>query len=503
MILFNICSLHWLIPWILLPLLGLLVGYLLWSKWKSKYYELENELRSWKSKYANLETDLSDCSAKRAALESEVTLVRGQLKEAKSSTGKSGSSSAAKKEYKYAADLGAGRDSGATTGIADGGDAGSSTTGEIDSVTSGDTDGNEARYAGTGLGSADLDEKENDYLSSHYYEGHPVNDRKNNVAFFKHTDGQYYFVMYNPDGSIKLRSEGFKTAKQRDQELSGVLRFHDDPSKYNRKEIGKYYMDILYDDKGVEVGRSGLQKKGDGKAGTGAGAGASGSTTTQGLAGGMSSAGGASTGAGASGGSSRGNIYAALKSDNLQVVEGIGPKMDSVLKKHGIHTWKELGESTPESLRAILDKENASRYRIIDPTTWPHQARLANQGDWDRLIQDQKQLDTGKVGVSGETDSKVEKLLVKMGVLKKWKQDDLKAVEGIGPKIEQLLHNAGIKTWKALSETPTSKIQEVLDNAGSRYKLADPGTWPKQAGMAASGKWDELQEYQDFLQGGK
>jgi len=90
-----------------------------------------------------------------------------------------------------------------------------------------------------------------------------------------------------------------------------------------------------------------------------------------------------------------------------------------------------------------------------------------------------------------------------MGVLKKWKKDDLKAIEGIGPKIEGLLQTAGIKTWKTLSETSVDKIQGILDQAGSRYKLADPGSWPKQAEMAAAGKWDDLKEYQDFLVGGK
>lgn len=198
------------------------------------------------------------------------------------------------------------------------------------------------------------------------------------------------------------------------------------------------------------------------------------------------------------------NIYAVLKPDNLQVVEGIGPKMNEVLNKHGIPTWKELSESTPESLRATLDKENPKRYRIIDPATWPAQAKLAHEGKWEELIKVQKQLDTGRTSTGdGETDSKVEKLLIKLGAIKKWKQDDLKAVEGIGPKIEGLLKDAGIDTWRKLSQTNVSKIQEVLDAAGPRYKLADPGTWPKQAEMAADGRWDDLDEYQDFLQGGK
>ena len=204
-----------------------------------------------------------------------------------------------------------------------------------------------------------------------------------------------------------------------------------------------------------------------------------------------------------SGGGSK-NMYAALKPDNLQVVEGIGPKMNEVLKKHGVHTWAELGSSNFTALRGILDKENPTRYRIIDPKTWPAQAKLAHDGEWDQLIAMQKQLDSGRSGGSDhETDSKVEKMLIKLGALKRWKQDDLKAVEGIGPKIEGLLKADGIDTWRKLSNAKVSTIQEILNKAGKRYKLADPGTWPKQAGMCADGKWDELTAYQDELNGGK
>lgn len=178
--------------------------------------------------------------------------------------------------------------------------------------------------------------------------------------------------------------------------------------------------------------------------------------------------------------------------------------MDEVMKKHGVNSWKKLSAETPEGLRTILDKENPTRYRIIDPTTWPEQARLASEDDWDGLVKYQKRLDTGRVDVGdGATDAKIEKLLIKMGLLKKWKQDDLKAIEGIGPKIEGLLKEAGIITWSTMSKTSVADIQKVLDKAGTRYKLADPGSWPKQAEFAAAGRWDDLQEYQEFLVGGK
>jgi large subunit ribosomal protein L27 len=86
---------------------------------------------------------------------------------------------------------------------------------------------------------------------------------------------------------------------------------------------------------------------------------------------------------------------------------------------------------------------------------------------------------------------------------KKVKQDDLKLVEGIGPKIEELLNAAGIKTWSDLANAATETVQAVLDEAGPRYKMHDPATWSKQAALAADGQWEELETYQDQLQGGR
>lgn len=196
------------------------------------------------------------------------------------------------------------------------------------------------------------------------------------------------------------------------------------------------------------------------------------------------------------------NIYAVLAADNLQVVEGIGPKMDEVLKKQGIQNWSQLGASNAQALRALLDKVNQKRYRIIDPSTWPKQASMAESGDWEGLISYQKNLDSAKTKKgSKQTDSKVEKLLIKMGAMKRWKADDLKAVEGIGPKIEGLMKAAGINTWRKLSTSKVETLKKILEEAGPRYRLADPTSWPKQAEMAADGRWDDLDEYQDFLQG--
>ncbi len=84
------------------------------------------------------------------------------------------------------------------------------------------------------------------------------------------------------------------------------------------------------------------------------------------------------------------------------------------------------------------------------------------------------------------------------------KADDLKKIEGIGPKIASILTEAGYETFAKLSKADPEKIREILlDKGGKRYAMHDPTTWPKQAELAAAGKWDELKKWQDELDGGR
>jgi predicted flap endonuclease-1-like 5' DNA nuclease len=83
------------------------------------------------------------------------------------------------------------------------------------------------------------------------------------------------------------------------------------------------------------------------------------------------------------------------------------------------------------------------------------------------------------------------------------RKDDLKIVEGIGPKIEELLFSNGIISYTQLAATPVNRIKEILVTSGPSYAMHDPGTWPAQALLAANGEWDNLKSYQSFLNAGK
>ena len=81
--------------------------------------------------------------------------------------------------------------------------------------------------------------------------------------------------------------------------------------------------------------------------------------------------------------------------------------------------------------------------------------------------------------------------------------DNLKVVEGIGPKCEEALKAAGIDSWKALADSTPEKITEILTAAEGNFSGQVPTTWPEQAGMAVAGDWDKLEKWQDELDGGK
>jgi large subunit ribosomal protein L15 len=83
------------------------------------------------------------------------------------------------------------------------------------------------------------------------------------------------------------------------------------------------------------------------------------------------------------------------------------------------------------------------------------------------------------------------------------KSDDLRKVEGIGPKIAELFNNAGIITFADLAATSVEKLNEILEEAGPRYSIHNPTTWPQQAQLASEGKWDELSELKNKLDGGR
>jgi large subunit ribosomal protein L17 len=108
---------------------------------------------------------------------------------------------------------------------------------------------------------------------------------------------------------------------------------------------------------------------------------------------------------------------------------------------------------------------------------------------------------SGPVAVAGGAETDV--AAAKAAGIKVKGAEDLVIVEGIGPKISELLKAAGIGNFAALAAAKPEAIKEILQKGGSRYATADPSSWPEQAALARDNKWPELKALQDKLDGGK
>jgi DNA polymerase/3'-5' exonuclease PolX len=84
---------------------------------------------------------------------------------------------------------------------------------------------------------------------------------------------------------------------------------------------------------------------------------------------------------------------------------------------------------------------------------------------------------------------------------KERREDDLTKIEGIGPKVAEVLKGAGITSFESLSKANAAKIQDLLKGAG--LQMMNPEGWMEQARLAAQGDWEELQKLQEELVGGR
>lgn len=110
-----------------------------------------------------------------------------------------------------------------------------------------------------------------------------------------------------------------------------------------------------------------------------------------------------------------------------------------------------------------------------------------------------KEKDSKEPAKKAETSAKT---LTSKKTAKKVETDDLKKIEGVGPKASEAMVAAGMDTFAKVAKATPEQIAKILTEASSTLAHLTPDTWPEQAQLAADGKWDELKELQDKLDGG-
>ena len=160
--------------------------------------------------------------------------------------------------------------------------------------------------------------------------------------------------------------------------------------------------------------------------------------------------------------------------DDLTRIEGVGPFLAQKLNEAGIFTFSQIAAWDAADIGNITQLIGYFPGRI-ERDDWVGQAVKLMQNE--PVATAEEPLDD--------------------------KMYDLKVIEGIGPKIEELLKSAGILHLPQLADTPVEVIEEILDQAGGYFRMHTPDTWPAQARLAANGNWELLKEYQEQLRGGR
>lgn len=172
-------------------------------------------------------------------------------------------------------------------------------------------------------------------------------------------------------------------------------------------------------------------------------------------------------------------IVADRDKDALTAIEGIGDFLEKKLNNIGVFSYEDIANWTPGRIDEVTGQIGYIPGRI-EKDNWVGQAALLLQKEQER-----------SVPTASATHANEEQAT------------DLKIIEGIGPKIESVLKDAGITDWSALAAAEPGRLKEILEDAGDQYRMHNPYTWPLQARLAAAGRWEEFNTYQEELKGGK
>lgn len=167
--------------------------------------------------------------------------------------------------------------------------------------------------------------------------------------------------------------------------------------------------------------------------------------------------------------------------DDLTRIRDIGPFLQAKLHEQDITRYEQIANWTEAD---IVTYTGLIGYLpgIIQRDDWPAQARALMSGE---TTEPQPYITPAEPEpYAGEENAST---------------DDLRLIEGIGPKIESILRASGIATFEQLANADVDYLRGILAEAGSRFKAHNPKTWPAQAGLAADGKMKELKAWQKEL----
>lgn len=140
--------------------------------------------------------------------------------------------------------------------------------------------------------------------------------------------------------------------------------------------------------------------------------------------------------------------------DQLEAIEGIGPKISALLHSHGVHSFAQLAAMTPVEIAEIL-RSGGSEFDIAKPYSWPFQAQILANGWLNEFVKVKQELRAGRL--------------------------QLREIKGIGEPTAERLNMLGISSVPALAEAEPERLASQLVEAGEDVTIGNVGDWIDQA----------------------
>ena len=173
--------------------------------------------------------------------------------------------------------------------------------------------------------------------------------------------------------------------------------------------------------------------------------------------------------------------------DDLELIKGIGPKLNSVLNGLGVHRFDQIANWTAGDVDKVDDHLGAFKDRI-GQEEWIPQAKLlaaGNHGEWQRIYGSAG----GAAAVAAGTAA-----LTAIGIpAAVGAPDDLLQIKGIGPKLNDLLIGLGVRRFDQISAWGASDVAKVDEHLGAFTGRIERDQWIEQAGLLARGAVAEFE----------
>ncbi len=188
--------------------------------------------------------------------------------------------------------------------------------------------------------------------------------------------------------------------------------------------------------------------------------------------------------------------------DDLTRIDGVGPFIARKLNEVGVYTYEDISGWDQARIQQVTAQIGYLPGRI-ERDNWVGQAAALARMKQPAGEQGINEYDD-RAAYAPQQPALHESPIDRYGPGRERNYDptDLKIIEGVDERVEDVLKSSGVRSWADLAGRDVSDLRAMLSQADDGLHHHDPRTWPLQARLASEGRWDELRQYQEELHGG-